>query len=227
MKGHFTPHTEETKNKIRLSKLGKPSGRKGVKLSEETKRKISLSKKGTPNWNKGGVAVWAIGNKHSLGKIPWNKGKKVEKTSGENSSNWRGGITKNNRCSICNKKISWGANKCQDCFHKKNCNSNHYNWKGGITPEYRRLRINRISKNGGKHTKKGWEDLKSSFCNMCLCCKRCEPEIKLTKDHIIPILLGGTDDIENIQPLCNSCNSIKWIKVFDFKDNFNYEINNS
>lgn len=39
-------HTEDSKEKIRQSRLGKPSPRKGVELSSETIKKISESKKG-------------------------------------------------------------------------------------------------------------------------------------------------------------------------------------
>jgi len=45
-------HSEETKNKISLSKLGRPSPRKGVKLDQKTKDKMSLSKLGKVVWTK-------------------------------------------------------------------------------------------------------------------------------------------------------------------------------
>ena len=58
----------------------------------------------------------------------------------------------------------------------------------------------------GSHTLKDWEDLKNSFNN---CCALCDSSEKVTKDHIIPLSKGGSDYIENIQPLCRSCNSKK------------------
>lgn len=78
----------------------------------------------------------------------------------------------------------------------------------------------RISKRNaeGSHTFDEWLALKAFYKNMCLCCKRQEPEIKLTEDHIMPISMGGTDYIGNIQPLCVSCNTRKHARFIDYRE---------
>lgn len=40
-------------------------------------------------------------------------------------------------------------------------------------------------------------------------CKHCSSENDLSIDHIIPVVRGGKNSIDNLQPLCRSCNSKK------------------
>lgn len=106
---------------------------------------------------------------------------------------------------------------------------NHPQWKGGFstTPEYNRERVKKrkaLKKNGigGNFSNDEWERLKKKWDYMCLCCKRYEPEIRLTQDHIIPLSKGGIHSIENIQPLCQSCNSRKHVNTNDYRIISNY-----
>lgn len=97
------------------------------------------------------------------------------------------------------------------------------NWQGGINTTERRVWITRRYRlrklgNGGSHSLDEWETLKAQYNWTCPCCKKFEPEIKLTVDHIIPIAKGGSDNIENIQPLCKLCNCKKHTKNIKYEN---------
>ncbi|HXJ43184.1 MAG TPA: HNH endonuclease [Bryobacteraceae bacterium] len=65
-----------------------------------------------------------------------------------------------------------------------------------------------------RHTDDEWLDLCERHSFRCACCKADEP---LTRDHIIPLSLGGLDVISNIQPLCRGCNSRKHQDATDYR----------
>lgn len=82
--------------------------------------------------------------------------------------------------------------------------------------EYKRKRRNLKYGAQGNHTEEEWIKVKEYFNFTCPSCTKKEPIIKLTRDHIIPLNKGGSDDIKNIQPLCGSCNSRKNVKTIRF-----------
>lgn len=97
--------------------------------------------------------------------------------------------------------------------------SKNPNWKGGKSScfaPYRKQRYDREKQAPGFFTLAEWETLKAQFDWACPCCKRREPEIKLTVDHIIPLSRGGSHNIENIQPLCKQCNCRKHAKIIRY-----------
>jgi len=65
-------------------------------------------------------------------------------------------------------------------------------------------------RNLGTFTLEEWEQIKKKFDFTCPHCHRRESEIKLTRDHIIPITKNGLNIASNIQPLCLSCNVRKF-----------------
>ena len=82
-KYHAKPLSEG--HKIKLSKIKKkqgikPPSRLGAKHTKETKKKMRKSASKPKPWQ--------------IGRIPWNKGKKLPQFSGKNHWNWKGGKVK-------------------------------------------------------------------------------------------------------------------------------------
>lgn len=151
-----------------------------------------------------------IAIKNNFGKN--NKGKKLSKEIKEkmrqrmlgnkrgfkkgNKANWKGGITKNRKAYY---KEWQGKNRERVNFY---------------TGMYRFKK----KKAEGFFTLSEWELLKKQYGYTCAnpICGKKEPEIRLEPDHIIPISKGGSNYIENIQPLCRGCNSKKHTKIIKY-----------
>lgn len=59
-----------------------------------------------------------------------------------------------------------------------------------------------------------WIQLCYRFDRKCL---RCGKKGALGPDHVVPLCLGGKNTIDNIQPLCKSCNSSKKDRSVDYR----------
>ncbi len=79
--------------------------------------------------------------------------------------------------------------------------------------ELRRLRM-KDAKERGSHTQDEWVALVSLCGEACI---RCGSTEKIQKDHIMPIYQGGDDSIDNLQPLCRTCNSAKGPENIDHR----------
>lgn len=66
----------------------------------------------------------------------------------------------------------------------------------------------------GTHTYEEFLAVCTLYGGVCLACGVSGP---LTEDHVVPLSKGGSDNIDNIQPLCKSCNSKKHVKIVDYR----------
>lgn len=132
-------------------------------------------------------------------RVGWNKGIKMPKLSlarmGDKNPMVIHGIKPEHL-----RKLQEGAKKYQDSIR--------------VTKEHK-LIVKRILEHKREASVKGiflpqdWFSLKEKYKFTCPCCGKKEPNIKLTIDHILPLSKNGTNTIDNIQPLCLSCNCRK------------------
>lgn len=72
------------------------------------------------------------------------------------------------------------------------------------------------------HTREEWLEMLDFFEHTCVKCLGESGLINVEKDHIIPLYLGGSNGLDNIQPLCAKCNSSKGAETLDFRPNGAY-----
>lgn len=68
---------------------------------------------------------------------------------------------------------------------------------------------------GGRYTAKEWRELCDFYGNVCLACGTSD---NITVDHVKPLSIGGTNTIDNLQPLCGPCNYRKARKEIDYRE---------
>jgi 5-methylcytosine-specific restriction endonuclease McrA len=92
-------------------------------------------------------------------------------------------------------------------------------WRINNKDKYRHNKIVRYGREKGaegKYSLKQWYSVLSYYTpnGECLACGKVS---KLHRDHVVPLVKGGTNYIGNIQPLCRDCNSRKRDKTIDYR----------
>jgi len=172
-------HTEESRKKMSLAKVGKP-------CSEENKKKISLANTGRPcsKETRKKLSLAMIGSTNWLGKHHTEETK--QKISRAAMGNTRRLGHPHSEETL--KKISIA-----------NGGENNWNWKGGITPETtRRLRLMGWHKLAAKIRERDHDTCR-------VCGFRSRGEKGLDVHHIVPYRVSCDDSESNLLTVCKSC----------------------
>lgn len=71
-----------------------------------------------------------------------------------------------------------------------------------------------LARHKADHDTVSWEALLLVCGNKCVRCGASHP----ARDHIVPVSMGGSNGIENIQPLCWPCNRSKRLGTTDYRN---------
>jgi 5-methylcytosine-specific restriction endonuclease McrA len=96
--------------------------------------------------------------------------------------------------------VQWCSNECR---------KRHYGDRRRYYAGDRNLLRKVKNQTLGTHSKWEWITKLKSMRFACFWCGKFMKRIESTKDHIIPISRGGSDDISNIVPSCMPCNRRK------------------
>lgn len=78
------------------------------------------------------------------------------------------------------------------------------------------VRKERMARAENRGTHKQWEWWRL-LCYYGKACVRCGSKERIHKDHIVPVSKGGSNGLDNLQPLCQSCNLTKHDRAEDYR----------
>lgn len=78
-------------------------------------------------------------------------------------------------------------------------------------------RYKKMYSTSGHFTYEQWKRMVNYYCGPERKCLKCGEVKFIIPDHITSASIGGDNSIENIQPICLSCNSEKRTEIVDFR----------
>lgn len=107
-------------------------------------------------------------------------------------------------------KRLWAKNNRDKCNSYRRKRRTAYK----MVEENSKLRAKKYRLETGSFTKDEWELILYIYGYKCVACGSNK---NIEADHVVPLYEGGTNHIENIQPLCSTCNRKKRTKTIDYR----------
>jgi 5-methylcytosine-specific restriction endonuclease McrA len=172
-----------------------------------------------------GSGRWA--QKHNAMVLP--DGQPCKSCSGSKSAQHRRAHDENHKqCSKCGEIHPLSAftkrkgradgyrGKCNACMAKEARERRARNPEK-VREQHRQAQRNRRARakqSPGQFTREDWLAILDRYGHKCLCCGT---KGELQPDHVIPLSVGGTNTVDNIQPLCGACNRKKQANIIDYR----------
>lgn len=167
------------------------------------------------------IKKYKFTDKGNLARLKWVKSKKFKENEKIYRSNPKArelAVIRSTRC-LKNSIYLQERKKERDKIYGKSEKGRLINKKS--TKLYLATDKGKICRKNGKHRRRQLEksgNIKAiewarKLKEYNYCCAKCNTDSNIEMDHIIPLSKGGAHHIDNIQPLCRSCNASKGNKI--------------
>jgi len=137
-----------------------------------------------------------------------------EKVKAKNAAYYQ----KNRDALRAKRKIYREANREERCIAAKRWQENNPDKYAAIHQRSEHRRRARLANVSGEYTQEQWYQILTRYGMACAKCGRSLTRRSATVDHFVPIVAGGPNCAENLQPLCKSCNSRKHTRIPTFEE---------